>query len=216
MHESGTKRPPQWRPYVSTQKDLTFLKAVSWSVTACKFLHTMVGRPSADVGVLALRMVGIYEGADGEILVHPDGVLAMVGGLQETAQKLKDQNALLLSERGGLRATNLRLEGDMATLRNGLLAQTESLEAERASKIQLLVVAEKGCIQLQAEHAEAVRKLQVDVDWVRSRPCTAAFDPPARHALHGCVSRVTPLFSRVACCTAAFDPPARHLGMLCV
>ena len=164
----------------------------------------MVGRPSADVDVLALRMVGIYEGADGEILVHPDGVLAMVGGLQETAQKLKDQNELLLSEQGGLRSTNLRLQGDMATLRRGLLAQTDSLEAERARQIQLLVAAEKGCAQLQKEHAEAVRKVQVvaenghtqlqaehaevvrklqfDVDRVRSRPCVLP-----RRVLHGCV-----------------------------
>ena len=141
-------------------------------------LGIAIGRPSADIGLAALRYLGIYEGEAGQVLVNPGGILAQMTGLRQTAQQLHAENEQLKTLGGGVLAANRRLEGELASLRSNLQSQAVELDQERAEKLKLLVVMEQGTSQLRSEKASDVETLRVQLDQVCALASSTTPIPP--------------------------------------
>ena len=150
----------QYRPYVSSVAFLTYLTAASASVAVCRALgmefHDEVpGKrvkppPSADVGVYALRMLGVLVAPDGTAYINPDSTLARMAGLRDCAQALQQR---VLEQQGELQQQmriNLDLAAQLETLRNGIQQQTASARAEimalnqRGSEIHAMLLSERA------------------------------------------------------------------------
>ena len=150
----------QYRPYVSSVAFLTYLTAASASVAVCRALgmefHDEVpGKrvkppPSADVGVYALRMLGVLVAPDGTAYINPDSTLARMAGLRDCAQALQQR---VLEQQGELQQQmriNLDLAAQLETLRNGIQQQTARARAEimalnqRGSEIHAMLLSERA------------------------------------------------------------------------
>jgi hypothetical protein len=174
----------QHRPYVSTLAYLTFLQAAAASVSVCEALGVRfvddLGRrvrtASADLGVLALKFMGVGIDTDGAAFIAPDSLLARIAGLTDHARLLQQRVTEQQTELTVQMRWNQGLAVQLSRLQDGMRQQTAHTQEQimalrqREAQINAMLASER------ARHARELQELTTRVNELLSINRDAADD----------------------------------------
>lgn len=187
--------PPQFRPYVSTLAYLTFLHAAAASVSVCQALGVRfmdddgnrIRTPSGDLGVFALKCMGVQLDTAGQAFIAPGSLLATIAGLTDHAHALQRRVTEQQTELAVQLRVNHGLAAQLGSLQNGMLQQTAHTQEEiavlklRETQINTMLASER------AQHARELQELATRVDEVPPPPpSTPVRSPHERSFNTGC------------------------------